>query len=113
MESAWSDGKPAYRCRHRHTTATKPDPARPKNAHVREDRTLGHLPALHLMITEPAGGMRRRRTRRGIDARPAARLEEAIGYLRANEIALTYDQATGTLLAGATGAAKAITVKAS
>jgi hypothetical protein len=26
MESAWSNGKPAYRCRHGHTTASKPGP---------------------------------------------------------------------------------------
>ena len=72
-----------------------------------------HLPAVHLLLTGPAGGTRRRRTRRGTDARPAASPQEAIGYLRANEIVLTYDQATGNLLAGATGAAKTITVKAS
>jgi site-specific DNA recombinase len=29
MESAWSNGKPAYRCRHGHTSAAPPDPARP------------------------------------------------------------------------------------
>ena len=28
---AWSNGKPAYRCRHGYTSATRPDPARPKN----------------------------------------------------------------------------------
>jgi hypothetical protein len=32
MESAWSNGKAAYRCRHGHTSAAPPDPARPKNA---------------------------------------------------------------------------------
>ena len=55
MESAWSNGKPAYRCRHGHTTASRPDPGRPKNAYIREDRILPHLPALHLLLTEPAG----------------------------------------------------------
>jgi site-specific DNA recombinase len=45
MESAWSNGKPAYRCRHGRTSATAPDPARPKNAYVREDGLLPHLPA--------------------------------------------------------------------
>ncbi len=56
MESAWSNGKAAYRCRHGHTSAAPPDPARPKNAYVREDRILAHLPALHLLLTgtEPA-----------------------------------------------------------
>jgi hypothetical protein len=48
MESAWSNGKPAYRCRHGRTTAMAPDPGWPKNAYLREDRILPHLPALHL-----------------------------------------------------------------
>ena len=47
MESAWSNGKPAYRCRHGHTSAMAPDPARPKNTYIREERLLPHLPALH------------------------------------------------------------------
>jgi site-specific DNA recombinase len=33
MESAWSNGKPAYRCRHGHTTASRPGPGRLKNAY--------------------------------------------------------------------------------
>ena len=61
MESAWSNGKPAYRSRHGHTTASAPSPERPKNAYVREDRILPHMPALHLLLTEAAGGRRRRR----------------------------------------------------
>ena len=69
MESAWSNGKPAYRCRHGHTTASRRCPGRLKNAYIREDRILPHLPALHLQLTEPAAGRRRRRTRRGVDAR--------------------------------------------
>jgi site-specific DNA recombinase len=115
MESAWSNGRPAYRCRHGHTSAAPPDPGRAGNAYVRQDRALAQLPALCLLLAgaEPAEARRRRRTRRGTDARPAASPEEAIGYLRANEMALTYDQAAGTLRAGATGAAKTITGKAS
>ncbi len=95
MESAWSNGKAAYRCRHGHTSAAPPDPARPKNAYVREDRILPHLPALHLLLTgtEPA---RRRRTRRGADTRPQASAQDVIGYLRARGITLTYDPAAGT-----------------
>ena len=80
MESAWSNGKPAYRCRHGHTTASAPDPDRAGNAYIREERILQHLPAVHLLLTGPAGGTRRRRTRRGTDARPAASQQEAIGY---------------------------------
>ena len=100
MESAWSNGKPAYRCRHGHTTANAPDPDRAGNAYIREERILRCLPAVHLLLTGPAGGTRRRRTRRGTDARRAASPQEAIGYLRANEIVLTYHQATGNLLVG-------------
>ena len=37
-----SNGKPAYRCRHGYTTASAPDPSRPKNAYVREDRIVLH-----------------------------------------------------------------------
>jgi hypothetical protein len=32
MESAWSNGKPAYRCRHGHTSASRPGQGRAKNA---------------------------------------------------------------------------------
>ena len=81
MESAWSNGKPAYRCRHGHTTAVKPDPGRPKNANVREDRILPHLPALHLQLTDPAAGQRRRRTRRGVRHLACASLgREVLGH---------------------------------
>ena len=82
LESAWSNGKPAYRCRHGHTSAAGPDPDRPKNPYVREDQILPHLAALHLLLTEPAMGQRRRRTRRGIDVRRQATPEDVIGYLR-------------------------------
>jgi DNA invertase Pin-like site-specific DNA recombinase len=112
MESAWSNGRAAYRCRHGRTTATSPDPGRPRNAYLREDRILARLPALHLLLTgaQPA---RRRRTRRGADVRPAASPEEAIGYLREHGITLAWDQATGTLRAGAPEANMNVTVKAS
>ena len=60
MESAWSNGKPAYRCRHGRTSAMAPDPARPKNTYVREDKLLPHLPALYLLLTTPAVRARRR-----------------------------------------------------
>ncbi len=45
LESCWSYGKPAYRCRHGNSSATVPDPARPKNTYVREDQVLPHLAA--------------------------------------------------------------------
>ena len=50
LESAWSNGKPAYRCRHGHTTATRPDPGRPKNTYIREDQVLPHLTAVAILL---------------------------------------------------------------
>ncbi len=113
MESAWSNGRAAYRCRHGRTSAAEPMPGRSRNAYVREDRVLAQLPALHLVLTGAVGGegRRRRRTRQGVDARQSASIEEAISYLRENEITLTYDQVAASLRIG--GAAKTITTEAS
>ena len=55
LESAWSDGKPAYRCRHGHTSATSLDPGRPKTTYVREDQVLPHLAAIAILLAGPAG----------------------------------------------------------
>ena len=112
MESAWSNGRPAYRCRHGHSTVTAPDPGRPKNAYVREDVILAHLPALHLLLTGPAEGTRRRRTSRGTDVLCQA-AEDVIGYLREQQISLTYDPAAASLRAKTGRDAQAITMKAS
>jgi hypothetical protein len=113
MESAWSNGGPAYRCRHGHTTAAAPDPERPRNIYVREDRILPHLPALHILLNgaPPAEG-RRRRTR-GIDTRHQIGPEDVISHLREQQVTLTYDRATGTLCAGTAEASTTITMKAS
>ena len=114
MESAWSNGKLAYRCRHGHATASAPDPDRPKNAHVREDRILPHLPALHALITQaPPGEGRRRRTRGGTNVRLQASPGDVIAYLRERQITLAYDPAEATLRAGTGDAAQTITLKAS
>ena len=105
MESAWSNGNAAYRCRHGRTSATGPDPGQPKNAYIRQDRILAHLPALRLLLPQAKPLIaRRRRTRRGADVRSAAGPHEAVEYLRAREIGLTYDQATGPVV-GIAGAA--------
>jgi hypothetical protein len=58
----------------------------------------------------PAGG-RRRRTRRGVSVRHHASPEDVIGYLREQQITLTYDPAAGTLHPGAGEAAANITLK--
>ena len=112
MESAWSNGKPAYRCRHGHTSAMAPDPSRPKNTYVREDKLLPHLPALHLLLTTPAVRARRR-TRAGADVTGAASPGEVIAYLREHQITLTWNRAAAALQARATETAKTVTVKTS
>jgi site-specific DNA recombinase len=91
-----------------------PDPGRAKNAYVREDRILAHLPVTYLMLTgaEP-GTRRRRRTRRAADVRSAISPEEAIGFLREYQITLTWHAAAGTLQVGTTKAIKNVTGKAS
>jgi site-specific DNA recombinase len=111
MESAWSNGKPAYRCQHGRTSAMAPDPARPKNTYVREDRLLPHLPALHQLLTSPVVRARRR-TRAGTDVRDTASPGEVISYLRAQEITLTWNPAAAALQARTTQTAKTVTVTA-
>ncbi len=113
MESAWSNGRPAYRCRHGSTSASAPDPGRPRNAFIREDRVLPHLPALHLLLAGADGsdGQRRRRTRRGADARHHASPEDVIARLRDNQVTLTFDAAAGTLHAEGAAAIHIVTRK--
>lgn len=85
---------------------------RVKNAYVREELLLPHLPGLHQLLTNPA--MRaRRRTRGGADVRSTVSLEQVIAYLREHEITLTWNPATATMQARATQTAKPVTVKAS
>jgi site-specific DNA recombinase len=98
MGSAWSNGRPAYRCRHGHTSASAPAPGRPRNAFIREDRVLPHLPALHLLLTGADGGegQCRRRTRRGADARHCASPEDVIAGPHENNVTMTFDLAART-----------------
>jgi hypothetical protein len=73
LESAWSNGKPAYRCRHGYTSATRPDLARPKNTYVREDQILPHLAAIAILMHRPGQngtGTRRSLARMTTPARP-------------------------------------------
>jgi site-specific DNA recombinase len=111
MESAWSNAKPAYRCRHGRTSAMAPDPSRPKNTYVREDELLPHLPALYRLFTTPAVRARRR-TRAGADVRDTVSPGEVIRYLRTHEITLTWNPAAAALQASATQTAKTLTVTA-
>jgi hypothetical protein len=50
LESCWSNGKPAYRCRHGYSSAVIPGPARPGNAYVREEQILPHLAAIAILL---------------------------------------------------------------
>src|ERR1700733_2312452 len=56
LESTWSYGRPAYRCRHGYASATSPAPDRPKNTYVREDQILPHLAAI--AISSPTAATR-------------------------------------------------------
>ena len=99
LESAWSNGKPAYRCRHGYTSATRPDPDRPKNTYVREDQILPHLAAIAILLAGPAGkparGNRGLAQLTGPDGTAAL-----IDQLRADGTVLTYDPEDRTLRAG-------------
>jgi hypothetical protein len=94
LESSWSSGRAAYRCRHGHTSAARPDPGRAKNVYVREDQVLCHLTALAILFTghRDARGQARRIT-------APARAAELIDYLRVTGTTLTYDPRDRTLRA--------------
>jgi hypothetical protein len=115
LESCWANNRAAYRCRHGYTSAVTPDPARPKNLYVREDRILPHLPAVHDLLTSqnPLQGRRRRCTRYGVAMpRPIAE-QDVISHLRARQITLTYDPRTKTLQADQPQAVTTVTGRAS
>jgi hypothetical protein len=98
LESCWSYGRPAYRCRHGYSSATVPDPARPKNTYVREDQVLPHLAALAILLAGDAGqdaGNRALAQLTGPDCTAAM-----IDRLRAGGTVLTYDPDEKTVRAG-------------
>ncbi len=95
LESAWSNGKPAYRCRHGYTSAARPEPGRPKNTYVREDQILPRLSAVAILLDRdpaPSSG-----TAQITALRETAAL---IDQLRTAGIILTYDPDTRTLRTG-------------
>src|SRR5215472_12547382 len=107
LESSWSNGRPAYRCRHGYTSATQPDPTRPKNTYIREDQILPHLAALAILLTG----------REQVQDQPGqasqftgpAQAAELIEHLRATGCTLTYDPRLRTLRTD-TGDSVAVTV---
>jgi len=96
LESAWSNGKPAYRCRHGYTSATGSSPDRPRNLYVREDQILPRLAALAILQAEGSSCLRG--TKRAIvQVTSPAQAAELIDRLRADDITVIYDPATRTL----------------
>jgi hypothetical protein len=71
LESAWSSGRPAYRCRHGHTSAASPEPGRVKNTYVREEQILPHLAAISILLAGRTGELRRGERGPGHLTRPA------------------------------------------
>jgi DNA invertase Pin-like site-specific DNA recombinase len=95
LESAWSNGKPAYRCRHGYTSATSSDSTRPRNTYVREDQILPHLATVAILLDRDLA------TFSGTTQITAPRETAAlIDQLRDADTTLTYDPDTRTLRTG-------------
>jgi len=96
LESAWSNGKPAYRCRHGYTSATGSSPDRPKNLYVREDQILPRLAALAILHADgghsPQGG-----EQASAPVTASAQAADLIDRLQAADVTLIYDPATRAL----------------
>jgi Recombinase zinc beta ribbon domain len=99
LESAWSNGKPAYRCRHGHTSAASSHPTRAKNTYVREDQILLHLAAISILLAGVAGEPGCGNWGPAQVTGPA-RAADLIDHLRADGIVLTYDPQDRTPRAG-------------
>jgi hypothetical protein len=99
LESAWSNGRPAYRCRHGHTSAARPQPGRPGNTYVREDQILPHLAAIAILLAGQAVAPGRGNRNPGPVTCPAD-TAALIDRLRADGVVLTYDPQDQTLRAG-------------
>jgi site-specific DNA recombinase len=96
LESAWSNGRPAYRCHHGYYSAAVPDPDRPKTAYVREDQIVPHLAALSILLA--GGGTPDCGRRTGVTG--PAQTADLIDRLRTADTVLTYDPRARALRAG-------------
>jgi site-specific DNA recombinase len=96
QESAWSNGKPAYRCRHGYTSATGPEHGRPKNIYIREDQILPHLAAMAILLADDG------RAGDSGTMQITERAETAclIDRLRTAGVTLTYDPDSRTIRTG-------------
>jgi site-specific DNA recombinase len=92
LESAWSNAKPAYRCRRGHTSAARSDPSRPKNTYVREDQILPHLAAVAILL-----GGDHELSNRSMQVATPGEVAALIDQLRTADITLTYEPETRTL----------------
>jgi hypothetical protein len=95
LESAWSNGRPAYRCRHGYTSAASPEPGRPRNTYVREDQILPHLAALAILLASDGQAQSRSTLQVSVPAETAGLIDR----LRASGAVLTYDPETRTIRA--------------
>jgi len=95
LESAWSNGKPAYRCRHGYTSATHLGPGRPKNTYIREDQILPHLAAMAILLA----GDGQTRGSGTVQVTATATAADLIDRLRASGAVLTYEPDTRTIRA--------------
>jgi site-specific DNA recombinase len=103
LESAWSNGKPAYRCRHGHNSSSQPDPGRPKNSYVREEQILPRLAALAILLDDQQHQRQPGRALPAAGPRLASPEQAAalIDRLRQQGLTLTYDSRDRTLRTGA------------
>ena len=96
-------GLPPYRCRHGYTSATRPDPARPKNPYIREDQILPRL-AAPAILHAGDGTAIRQGARQPAQITAPAQAADLIDQLRAGGVSLIYDPATKSLSTDASDA---------
>ena len=93
LETAWSNRRPAYRCRHGRTSATGPGPGQAKNTYVREDQILPHLAALAILAADDAMA----HDSGTVQLTGPAQTADLIDQLRASGTVLTDDPDTRTI----------------
>ena len=96
LESGWSNGKPAYRCRHGYASSARPEPGRPPNTYVREDQILPHLAAIAILLASRISELGRTNPGPGQVTGPDG-TADLIDQLRAGGIVLTYHPDDRTL----------------
>jgi hypothetical protein len=95
LESTWSNGRPAYRCRHGRTSAASPGRSHLRNAYIREDQITPHLAALAILLVAPEHD--RSQAHRVSTVISPTQATLLIGQLRATGCTLIYDPQQRTL----------------